>query len=353
MRAAMSSSRWIGPAIALALVLYLARSVLAPFIVAGALAYMFSPVVDQVHRRFRVHRAALSLGLVLALMALVAALVWFLETRLVVEVRALGEAGPDIVDSAFVRLLGNDSFRFLGQRVDPHELAARTNVALDEFLGSPSDAFHAAERALGALVKTLLTFLAFFYMLLDGRRVGVYSLRFIPEGQRPHVVSVAEQIHVVLGQFLRGQLILVALMSLVTFIVLEFAFHLPYALPIAVITGLLEVIPLIGPVVAAILAAGVALVYEGPGLAVWVIVAYTVLRQLEDQLVMPIVVGRSVHLHPLVTTFAVLVGGTTAGVLGAIMAVPAAAAIRVTLDYAFPGQIPEAEREDRARIPTE
>jgi predicted PurR-regulated permease PerM len=329
-------SRWLVVALSVVGLLYLSRSILGPFIVAGALAYMFSPIVDELQDRTRVSRAALSLALVLILLTFMAFGVWILETRLVAEIRALGDAGPDIVDAAFVRTLGAETVNFLGQPLDPHDLAARTNEALNDFLGSPTDALHIAERALDALVKTLLTFLAFFYMLLDGRRFGAYVLHFIPTEHRPHVVTVAERIHVVLGRFLRGQLFLIFLMSLVTFLVLELVFHLPFALPIAVLTGILEVIPLIGPVVAGTIASSVALVNGGPAMAVSMIVAYTVLRQVEDQVVMPVIVGRSVHLHPLVTTFAVLVGGTSAGVLGAIMAVPVAAALRVTLDYAFP-----------------
>jgi predicted PurR-regulated permease PerM len=338
------NSRWLLAA-ACVVILYLARPVLTPFIVAGGLAYMFGPAVDELQTRARIPRAVASLGVVLVVLAVLITLIWFLEARVVREVRALGTAGPDIVDAAFVRLLGSDSFRFMGQRVDPHDLAARTNDALNDFLGSPTDALHIAERVLDTLVKTLLTFLAFFYMLLDSKRIGAYLLHFLPAEHRPHVVTVATEIHVVLGRFLRGQLFLVFLMSLVTFLVLELVFHLPFALPVAILTGVLEVVPLIGPVVAAAVAAIISLVNGGPGQALGVLVVYTVLRQVEDQVVMPVIVGRSVHLHPLATTFAVLVGGSAAGVLGAVLAVPVAAAIRVTLDYVFPEASEAAKTE--------
>jgi predicted PurR-regulated permease PerM len=98
------------------------------------------------------------------------------------------------------------------------------------------------------------------------------------------------------------------------------------------------VIPLIGPVLAGTIAAIVGLVHGGTGEMFGIIVAYIVLRQIEDQFVMPIVVGRAVHLHPLVPIFAVLTGGAIAGILGAILAVPTAAAVRVTLDYLFPAE---------------
>jgi predicted PurR-regulated permease PerM len=82
-----------------------------------------------------------------------------------------------------------------------------------------------------------------------------------------------------------------------------------------------------------------------------VIIAFIVLRQIEDQFVMPIVVGRAVHLHPLVPIFSVLTGGAIAGILGAILGVPIAAAVRVTLDALVPSTpaqqpdpFPEARR---------
>jgi predicted PurR-regulated permease PerM len=224
----------------------------------------------------------------------------------------------------------------MGQPVDPHALAGWIDRELSGVLGNPADAFHVAERAIDSLAKVVLTLLALFYLLLDGRRVGSYLMRFVPPDRREPVGEVAERIHQVLGRYLRGQLYLIGLMSLVTYLVLTFAFRLPYALPISLATGVLEVIPVLGPILAGAIAAIVALVHGGPGLMLGVIVAYFVLRMAEDQLVMPQVVGRAVHLHPLVTIFAVLLGGSIAGVLGAVMAVPVAAAFRVTLDYAFP-----------------
>jgi predicted PurR-regulated permease PerM len=202
--------------------------------------------------------------------------------------------------------------------------------------GRPHDAFQLAERAIDTVLKIILTLLALFYMLLDGPRFGRAALRFVPPNQREHVAEVAEQIHLVLGRYLRGQLFLIGLMSIVTTLMLTFVFKLPYALPLGIATGILEVIPLLGPWLAGGLAPIVALVHGGPGLAIGVGVAFFVLRMAEDQLVMPFVVGRAVHLHPLVTIFSVLLGGSLAGVLGAVLAVPVAAAIRVTLDYAFP-----------------
>ncbi|HEV8638998.1 MAG TPA: AI-2E family transporter, partial [Chloroflexota bacterium] len=99
-----------------------------------------------------------------------------------------------------------------------------------------------------------------------------------------------------------------------------------------VATGFLEIIPLMGPLLAGTIACAVALGHSGPLAAIWLAVAYFVLRQLEDQIVMPLVVGRAVHLAPVVTLFSVLAGERLAGPLGMILAVPIAAAAKVLLD---------------------
>jgi predicted PurR-regulated permease PerM len=325
--------RWALPALLFVLILFLARPVLTPFIIAAVLAYVFSPLIDELQERTRLPRPAVVVAIYVLLVAALALTIWFVETRLVREVRTLSAVGPNLVDIAVTRLLGTESFQFLGQHVDTHLLAEWVNDRLIDMVGNPTDALHVAERALDTVVKTFLALLVLFYMLLDGRLFGAYALRFVPPEHRDQVGRIGNHVHLVLSRYIRGQLFLVALMSVVTFVVLEFVFRLPFALPIALLTGLLEVIPIVGPIVAGSVAAIVGLVHGGTGMMLWIIAAYFVLRQAEDQLVMPIVVGRAVELHPLVTIFAVLVGGTAAGVLGALLAVPTAAALRVLLDY--------------------
>ncbi len=125
-------------------------------------------------------------------------------------------------------------------------------------------------------------------------------------------------------------------MSAVAYIGLGPIAHLPYALALAVLTGVLEIIPLIGPLIATAIVAIDAFARGGPGLAAGIVVFYFVLRQVEDQVVMPVVIGRAVHLHPIVTIFAVLVGLSLYGILGGLLGVPVAAAINVVFRELYP-----------------
>jgi predicted PurR-regulated permease PerM len=119
---------------------------------------------------------------------------------------------------------------------------------------------------------------------------------------------------------------------------------------LATLSGFLEIVPLVGPLIAATLAGTVAFSTRGMDTTIAVLAVYIVVRQVEDQVVMPLVIGRAVHLHPVVTIFAVLVGLSAWGVLGGLLAVPVAAALNVTLHELFPEETStERSAPDRER----
>lgn len=335
-------NRWFALGLGV-LMLWVARDVLPPFIVAGIGAYVLAPFVNSQAERFNVNRRWVAIATFVVIVLLLAVFVVVLGQRLSSEIQALRREGPSIVDSVTEHLTGGRTIVVLGQSIAPEEVARRIQQVSDQQLNSPAGAITAARYAIGGLLNIFLTLLALLYLLMDGQRLGAFVLRFVPVDHRAHTQEVAQEIHHVLGRYLQGQALLVVLVSTATFAVLEWVFHLPYALWIAILTGVLELVPLVGPVVAAVIACGVGLSQGGPVEAGWLALTYLVIRQVEDQLMMPIVVGHAVEVHPLVTIFAVLTGERVAGVLGMIVAVPVAAAIKVILDYAYPASAPVPE----------
>jgi predicted PurR-regulated permease PerM len=324
------------------LLLYMARRILGPFIIAWVIAYIFSMVIDNFQERLRWPRALIvALLYVLVLGALGIGLYFGAET-LFRQTREFIAGGPNILERGLQQILGGAHYEFGGQVLDAHTIAQQVNVGLSAYFGNGGGALHFAGILVEVILDTLLVIIVSFYLLLSWRQIGSYLLKFVPEGSRARTGYVLGRIHVALGAYLRGQLLLIVIMSAVSFLVLQFIFQVPYALPLGIMTGFLEILPLIGPAIAAVIAAGVALSAQGAGAAIGVIAAYFILRQLEDQVVMPIVVGRAVELHPVVTIFAVLAGGTIAGVLGMLLAVPVAAAIKVILDFLYPSDPDEA-----------
>ncbi|MBI4495192.1 MAG: AI-2E family transporter [Chloroflexi bacterium] len=312
--------------------LYLARAILLPFVAAAVLAYVFDAVVSRVQRRLRLPRAAaIGLCYLLTLGPLAAAIV-ALEPGLVADTRALLDNAPRIVADLMVGLFGSPSVEIFDQTITADDVAGSLADAVLEWLGSPAEALVAARLAVELLAGSLLTLVLLFYFLLNGERFGAYLLWLVPEPHRARVVETAGDVHEVLGRYLRGLLVLVLLMATVTWTGLTLIFGLPFALPLALATGLLEIIPIVGPVAAATVAAMVGLSHGGAGMAAGVLLFYTVARQLEDHLVMPIVVGRVVQLHPVVVIFAVLAGGVLAGIPGMLLAVPTAATLKIVVE---------------------
>jgi predicted PurR-regulated permease PerM len=337
------------------LVLWLARGIIGPFVAAGVLAYAFSPVVSGVHSRTRLPRVAVvAIGYVL-FFAVVGVVAFVAAGRAGSELRDLSSNGRDVIASALHRLFG-DSIAIAGNTYSVDDLAIQIKRTLLDSVSSPSTALQAAERAVEVGLRVILCLIITFYLLLDGHRFGQFALRFLDREQRAETLRIAHRIHVVLGRWLRGQLVLIALVTAVIYLILGPLMHVPYALALALLSGVLEIVPLVGPVIAAAMAGTVTFAAHGTDTTLLVLAAYLVVRQVEDQVIMPVVIGRAVHLHPVITIFAVLVGLSTWGFLGGLLGVPVAAAINVTLHELYPeetgGYADEAAVEPATDQPT-
>jgi predicted PurR-regulated permease PerM len=329
------SVRLLVLAIGVVAVLWLARGIIGPFVVAAVLAYAFSPVVSVVENRTRLPRVVVvGLGYLLLLGA-VGILAYVAAERAGKELVELSSGGRDVVSSALHKLLGN-SVVVAGTTYNVNDLAQQIRQAFLGYVNSPSSAVQVAERAVDIGLQVILCLIITFYLLLDGHRFGQFALRFLDRGQRVETLRIAHRIHVVLGRWLRGQLLLIFLVAVVFYVILGPILHIPFALALAILSGVLEIIPLVGPIIAAALAGTVTFATHGTNTTIVVLVVYFVVRQIEDQVVMPLVIGRAVHLHPVITIFAVLVGLSTFGVLGGLLGVPVAAAINVTLHELYP-----------------
>ncbi len=331
--------RIVGLLVAAAVLLWFARPVLAPFVVGAFIAYAFTPFIDTAQARTGRSRILIVVaGYLLGLIA-IGAVVFVFAGLIYRELELLVQSGPDALTTALRQLFGADSITVGDRTITVAELASRLQSAIAAFTQTPEGALRSAEQVLHTALDVVLTMIVTFYLLLDGGRFGDIALRFLEPADRAQTKRIAGRIHVVLGHWLRGQLVLVVLVALIVSVVLGPVLNLPYATALGVMTGLLEVIPLIGPLVAGAIVAIVALSSGGIGLAVTVVVFLFLLRQVEDAVVMPLVLGRAVHLHPLVAMFAVVVGTTAFGILGTFLAVPVAAAINVAMHEFFPAEL--------------
>lgn len=341
--------RLLALAIAVAFVLWLARGVIGPFVVAAVIAYAFAPVVSAAQARTGLPRSVVILTGYAVAFVLLGVIVALVANQLGDELSELSGSGPDVVAQALQRVFGNELTVF-GQHIPVATLSKQIRAVALGLVQTPTDALHMAERAVDAALQAVLTVIIAFYFLLDGDRFFQFALRFLDRRRRVRTVQIANRIHGVLGRWLRGQLFLIALVAAVLYVVLGPILSVKFALVVAILSGVLEIIPLVGPVFAASLATIVAFGSGGPDVALAVLVVYAVVREIEDQVVMPIVIGRAVELHPVVTIFAVLVGLSVGGILGGLLGVPVAAALNVTLHELYPEETAEAEAAAAGRL---
>ncbi len=199
-------------------------------------------------------------------------------------------------------------------------------------------AFPVAVGAARFLLEVLIFLIATFFYLRDAPRLVAWMRRSVPKAQRHEIVPLLGEVNVLLGRYVRGQIFLIGVMWTATTIGLTL-FGVPFSLLLGLMTGVLEVIPIVGPITAGAIACLVALGHPNPFgwnqlLYVGVIAAmYTVFRHAEDYFVIPFVIGRIVRLHPAVVIFSLLSGGALFGLLGILLAVPVAATLRLVLVY--------------------
>ena len=200
---------------------------------------------------------------------------------------------------------------------------------------------------IGALFGYLLLPVWVFYLLKD--RVALTD-RFdasLPAAWRFDVWAIVRIVERVFGQWVRGQLILGVTVGVFTFIGLTILSVTidpvfgRYAILLSVIAGILELVPIIGPIIAAVPAVLLAAT-AGVEAVVASLVLYTLVQQVENNILVPKIQGDAVELHPAAVIFAIIVGGALAGLLGAILALPIAAAIRDVVRYLFRRLSPEA-----------
>ena len=332
---------WIAAALIL-LFLWQVRAILTPFLWAIVTAYVLNPVVVFLARRTRMPRRVWSIVFYLVLLGL---LIWGLTTLVPLLSQQLSDFARELPRNfrEAGKLLGQSEIDLLGVTINlnaPDEEISRQITLLAQQLGRealPGALPHLAESLLHLLVYLVST----FFLLLEADRIGDFIYRYTPPAARTELGPWLRRINHVLGAYIRGQLILVVLMTVVTYIALTLL-GVRFAPLLAIFTGLVETMPFIGPYIAAGTSILVALTqgYAPFGwtpiiLAVAVAIAYTILRQLEDNFVMPFLIGRLVHLHPLIVIFAVLSGAAIGGILGLLIAVPVAATLKIVITYLY------------------
>lgn len=185
-------------------------------------------------------------------------------------------------------------------------------------------------------IITLMTVLVFtFYLLLERQYAEKLLTSWMGEDGSKKIIGILRMIESRLGAWVRGEMILMVAIGVFVYIGLQLL-HVEFALPLAILAGLLEIVPIIGPIISAVPAVLVAL-GTSPFLALSVVALYFIVQQVENNLIVPLVMKKSIGLSPLISITALMIGGKLAGITGAMLAVPVLLVIQVLAGYLFFG----------------
>ena len=309
-------------------VVWVSRRVLIWTFVSAFLAVALSPAVDALQRR-GVHRRGVAAGIVyLIMIAVIAGLGALFIPTLVSQVNALVDAAP-----GYVRDLthGRGPLGFLETK---YHVVERVQQAVK---GNGSGRLAGGATAALDVTRSVVTFVAgvvtilfmTFFMLLEGQTWRDRFIALLPARAQGRAHRMAGEIAKTIGGYITGNLLISLIAGFLTTIVL-LILHVPYALALGLLVAILDLIPLAGATLGAIIVTLVALT-DSLTSAIIVAVWFIVYQQLENHLLQPIVYGRTVKLSPLAILIAVLVGAEVAGVLGALGAIPVAGTIQIVI----------------------
>ena len=325
---------WLVPALLAALALHLLGDVVAPFALAGVLAYIFEPLVIWLYAR-GVPRGLAAALVLLILVAMLAGLVLLILPLLLAQTAALAERLPQML--ALLREMLPALLDRFGIPSDPladlQALLADHTGELSGWLRTGLLRAGEGGKALAGLLGLLVLFpVVLFYALRDLPRIGPALLGLFPSSIRSNVATLAADADAVLGEFVRGQLAVMLTMAVVYAIALSLL-GVPHALSIGVLAGILTFVPLLGVVGGALLALGAAALLPGETAPLWAIaLVFLGGNTLENVVVTPWLVGERIGLHPLTVIFALLAFGQLFGVSGVLVALPATAVLQAWLN---------------------
>jgi len=328
---------------ACALVLYLAwrlRDVLRLVVISVFVALALLPLVDAIDAHVRVPRAAIILAVYAALAAGVIVVGVVVVPSMVKQVEQLSRDAPSYTQD----LRRNDTFRHYDDRyhiVANLEADARALPSqLSEATGPLQDVTVKAFGVIGQFVTVLSVA---FLLILNGRRYVGMALR-LTGSREPRYRALVIDINQAVGRYMLGNIAISVLATLATWLVLTIV-GVPYALSLGIVVGFFDLIPLVGATIGAIVVALATMTVDFPTATIVWVAFVIVYQRFENYLVQPLVYGRALNVNPLVTILGVLAGASLLGILGALLAIPVAAAVQIILSDWWANRTAASEAE--------
>lgn len=303
--------------------LYLILDVIVIFIFALIIASAIAPLVNLLGK-LKIPRVIGALLIYIIVIGGLGFLISLTIPSVAKEIKDLSSNLPNYIEflSDKFESIQNASSKYQDIIIQFQKFLAGTGDLLRK---SASDLFSTAVNIFGGIFSLFLILVISFYLSVQKKGVQRVLTSLAPREHRDYLLSLWERSQKKLGRWLQGQLFLGVIIGVLVYVGLSLL-NVKFALLLAVLAGILEIFPYIGPVMAAIPAVILGLL-QAPILGLWVLILYIVIQQMENHLIVPLVIGKIVKLNPVVVILALLIGWKLGSIPGMILAVPITAVL--------------------------
>ncbi|WP_269412118.1 AI-2E family transporter [Lentibacillus daqui] len=302
----------------------------APFIIAGLIAYLLYPIVKKINS-YHIPKGLAILLIYLVFFGSSGYAIYRIYPAMIHQLSDLQAQLPQLIQmyqDLVYQLYEYTSFlpEVVHDKMD--HLIAGMETRVENLVGKAVNGF---TKVFDMIVFLTVIPVLVFYFLKDFTRIKDYIKKWIPVKYHRDGSDLCAKIDKSLGDYIRGQLIVCFFVFLATYIAFQLL-HIKYALLLAIIMGLTNIIPYFGPIIGAVPAVAITLTVSAK-LIIFVLIAVFVIQLIESNLLSPYIVGKSIAIHPIAIIFALLLGGELGGVIGMIVAVPVLTILKVVVSH--------------------
>jgi len=292
------------------LFLYYARSVLVILLFSIIISSAFEPLVDWFKKR-GVGRILATLIIYLTSIALIGLFLFFVAPIIYQQLLAVINLIPGYSEKLSHSIIGSQ----IAQNIN--EIIITYGSSL---LKTSATVFSVLFSVVGGVVSAISVLIISFYLLIKGDGVAEFLRAVLPQNLENEVIGIWQKILWRIGRWFRTQLLLSLFIGLMAFVSL-WILGIKYSLILGVLAAILEIVPIAGPIFAGAVSAIVAL-SQSLSLAIWVVIIFILIQQLESHILVPLIMKKSIGLHPIMIILAILTGAKLGGIVGIILAVP-------------------------------
>lgn len=317
----------------LLLLAYTLRYTLVPFVFATMIGFVLDPVLHWSTRHLHGRRWPMAVLLSMLIILFAGFGVYWVGSTAFHDLSQMFAKLPEMIRAGVRSVVGPHGVTLFGTHYTPQAMSAMIITGGTNLISAAQVAL-AVKIGIGTLAGFVLTLVLVPYFLVSGRRLAKGALWLIPPERRTSVEDMLPELLPMLRRYVAGLFCVVLYTAVMAYIGLGLIFHVHAAALLSVVVGVLELIPVIGPITSLALM-GLSASQQGLWSAVFLMGYALVLRLSIDNLVGPFALGRAVTIHPVVVIFGFVVGAMLFGIIGLVLAVPTAACIKLVLEHYY------------------